>query len=438
MEMLPWNRLSKIGLGTYHMSSRNPVHCKALAYAIKSGCNLIDTAVNYQKGESEKMIGNYLREHPETSCFIISKAGYAGAADLPFLEKLAVGSPEAPSPVVRYGETLHCIHPDFLRKKIRLTLSRLQRKCIDGFLLHNPEYFLMTYPDAFYKDIFYKRIEQAFSFLEECVQKGLIRYYGISSNSLALHDQPDIQPDMLRLKASAFAASSTNAFRLLQYPYNFAEHKAVDLAFHGKTLPELARMNGLRTFSNRPLNMHAKEGFVRMALYPATWSPNEEETIRGALPAFVNIVNQRLARMKVPGSASDFEIVSYMQKHWDNIGNQAAVDILFRDHVKPFLNVLYNGTLPRTALVGGRLMKPSEKEVVLKLYDSCRKQTVVAMTHKAEGYRQMLVAKALLAKDDDRPLPVQSCEAYLRDGIDHVLVGMRNEKYICELKALFR
>lgn len=438
MEMLPWSGLSKIGLGTYHMSSRNREHCKALAYAIQSGCNLIDTAVNYQKGESEEMIGNYLREHPETACFIISKAGYAGAADLPFLEKLSLKSPEAPPSVVRYGEMLHCIHPDFLRKKLRLTLSRLQRKWIDGFLLHNPEYFLMAYPDACYKDIFYKRVEQAFSFLEECVQKGLIRYYGISSNSLALHDQPHTQPDILRLKAAAIATSSTNAFKMLQYPHNFAERKAVDRVFHGQTLPALAQLNGLRTLSNRPLNMHAKEGFVRMALYAGTWSPDEEESIRGALPAFVNMVNQRLTRMNVSGSASDFEIVSYMQKHWDKIGNQAAVDLLFKDHVKPFLNVLYNDTLPRTALVGGRLMKPAEKEVVLRLYDSCRKQTVVAMSHKAQVYRQMLVEKSVLAKGDDRPLPVQSCEAYLRDGIDHVLSGMRNEKYVDELKTLFR
>ena len=116
------------------------------------------------------MIGNYLHEHPETSCFIISKAGYAGAADLPFLEKLTSGSPEVPPHMVRYGETLHCIHPDFLKRKLRLTLSRLKRKYIDGFLLHNPEYFLKAYPDTFYKEIFYKRIEQAFSFLEECVQ----------------------------------------------------------------------------------------------------------------------------------------------------------------------------------------------------------------------------------------------------------------------------
>jgi aryl-alcohol dehydrogenase-like predicted oxidoreductase len=437
MEMLPFSRLSKIGLGTYHMSSRNRVHCKALAYAIQSGCNLIDTAVNYQKGESEEMIGSYLREHPGTSCFIISKAGYAGAADLPFLGKLAPGSPDEPPPVIRYGETLHCIHPGFLRKKLRLTLSRLQRKCIDGFLLHNPEYFLMAYPDPFYKDIFYKRIEEAFSFLEECVQKGLIRYYGISSNSLALHDQPDRQPDILRLKASAMAVSSTNAFRLLQYPHNFAERMAVDRAFHGKTLPELAQTNGLRTFSNRPLNMHAKDGFVRMALYSGAWSPEEEASIRGALPAFVNMVNQRLARMKVAGSADDFEIVSYMQKHWDKIGNQAAVDLLFRDHLKPFLNVLYNDTLPRTALVGGRVMKQAEKEVVLRLYDSCRKQTIVSMSHKAAIYRQMLVERSILAKDDDRPLPVQSCDAYLRDGIDHVLAGMRSERYVDELKTLF-
>jgi hypothetical protein len=45
--------------------------------------------------------------------------------------------------LVEYAEGLeHCIHPDFLDDQIGRSLDRLGLDALDGYLLHNPEYYL--------------------------------------------------------------------------------------------------------------------------------------------------------------------------------------------------------------------------------------------------------------------------------------------------------
>ena len=45
--------------------------------------------------------------------------------------------------VVEYADGLeHCIHPGFLDDQIDRSLERLGLETLDGYLLHNPEYYL--------------------------------------------------------------------------------------------------------------------------------------------------------------------------------------------------------------------------------------------------------------------------------------------------------
>ncbi len=74
--MIELNEISKIGFGGYRIKNENPEHETSLKYAIKSGCNLIDTASSYGNGSSEILVGKVIDGLKKTNNqFIISKAG---------------------------------------------------------------------------------------------------------------------------------------------------------------------------------------------------------------------------------------------------------------------------------------------------------------------------------------------------------------------------
>ena len=54
--MIALDNISRIGLGTYRMSLMNNKDIHTLHYAVKSGVNLIDTASNYENGNSELLM----------------------------------------------------------------------------------------------------------------------------------------------------------------------------------------------------------------------------------------------------------------------------------------------------------------------------------------------------------------------------------------------
>ncbi|MGB8192720.1 MAG: aldo/keto reductase [Chitinophagaceae bacterium] len=435
MKYVELDGLSSIGVGTYRMSAQNADHCKAFAHAMASGCNLADTAVNYTQGGAEEMIGNWFHENPGQPCFIISKAGYVNKKDLPFLKKLQAAKGSAIPLMARSGDIDHCIHPDYLQKKIRQSLKRLRRKWLDGFLLHNPEYFLLANPGIQYKQVFYDRIKEAFAFLEECVHKGIIRYYGISSNTLALYNEP-ATISLSQLTAIAGGIDTDNKFRLIQFPFNFAENSALHANYDGLDLLQLAHAHNLVIFSNRPLNLHTANGFIRLATYALQLSPDEERQAENNFSRFIELIDKKLTEMNAGCTALDLEVIQHVKNNWNRMGNQAAVDVVFRDFLQPLLNTLFGGTLPLHCWTGGSMTK-EEIDVVGNFYRSCLKYAEITMTKNCKVYVRELVNQGILDENDTRPLPLQACSAYLESGIDHVLTGMRKVEYVDELKMLF-
>src|SRR6185295_18284148 len=164
--------------------------------------------------------------------------------------------------------TRHFLHPDSLRTRISISLERLRSNCIDGYLLHNPEAQLEWRENAPDQDEFYARIKHAFEFLEECVNKGTIRYYGISSNTFHFSTTNPTTINLHRLLKLAHTVSSKSHFKLIEFPYNLVENGATQPHHDGVSLVELARSNGLITFANRPLNANTPAGALRLAIYP--------------------------------------------------------------------------------------------------------------------------------------------------------------------------
>jgi aryl-alcohol dehydrogenase-like predicted oxidoreductase len=137
----------------------------------------------------------------------MSKFGYIQGENMELLKKGFIKTPE----VVQFApECYHCIHPDFMRDQLTRSLKRLDTDRIDVYLLHNPEYYLLsnlplfeegasTGPDSGapavrvqdrtqvkeHQKKLLDRFSATFEALEKEVQSGRIKSYGISSNTFA-------------------------------------------------------------------------------------------------------------------------------------------------------------------------------------------------------------------------------------------------------------
>lgn len=253
--------VSSVGFGGYRITDKNLRHREALKKALAEGCNLIDTSTNYTDGASERLVGEVLAEAMSAGTLqraevvVVTKAGYVQGANLVLAQaRAAEGVPFAE--MVEYRpDCWHCISPDFLRDQLDRSLERLRLTCVDVLLLHNPEYFIKAGGD--HSD-YYERIGQAFEYLETEVERGRIRAYGISSNTLPDARESAEYTSLETLLSLADALGPENHFQVIQFPFNLLEPAA---AFEpnnsGKTLLELASARDMGTLINRPLNAFA-------------------------------------------------------------------------------------------------------------------------------------------------------------------------------------
>ena len=226
--------VSAAGFGCYRVNAGVAAHANALEKALTGGINVIDTSANYTDGGSEKMVGEVLCDLIESGriareqVVVVSKGGYLQGQNYAMnQQRKQEGNPFAD--VVEYADGLeHCIHPDFLDDQIGRSLDRLGLDALDGYLLHNPEYYLgWAHKDGFDRDIavqeYYRRIDGAFRHLEREVQRGRIRFYGISSNTFpASVDDPEFT-SLTRVWATAADIGREHHFRVIQLPFNLLE-----------------------------------------------------------------------------------------------------------------------------------------------------------------------------------------------------------------------
>ncbi len=270
-------RVSRLGFGAYRLQANLPEHARALESALEHGVNLIDTASSYTDGDSERVIGQSLSALVErgrlkrNAIVLVTKVGYAQGFTLQecrVREQQGRGFPET---VKVSDELWHSVHPSFLDQEIGRSLARLQVGTVDVCLLHNPEYFFEAPPQGSLLEVrqeFYRRMEQAFRWLESAVESGRIGYYGVSSNALVRPADDARAIDAAALLASAErAASKQHHFKVLECPLNLLEPAAASLEnTHGGalTLLDFAQRERLAVLTNRPLNAFVHEGMLRL------------------------------------------------------------------------------------------------------------------------------------------------------------------------------
>ena len=233
--------LSSIGLGTYlgePDDAADASYTDAIISALRSGINVLDTAINYRHQRSERNIGAALAQLVgagqirRDEVLVCTKAGY-----------LSFDGNLPPDPrgyfVKEYVETgivnpkdlaggMHCMAPGYLENQIARSRRNLGLETIDVFYLHNPESQLADVsPQAFRQ-----RLRRAFEFLESEVKHGKVRYYGMATwNAFRVAGG---SRDYISVADSAAVAREVagddHHFRFIQLPFNLAMPEAFGLA----------------------------------------------------------------------------------------------------------------------------------------------------------------------------------------------------------------
>lgn len=233
--------ISSLGLGSYvgkpddltdfylYNSVKNSV--------LSGGINHIDTAINYRYMKSERTIGKALQtlinkyKFSREELIISSKIGFIpenaeeGHRCHYFVEKL-VESKKIDINDIIYDENkrpVHCIHPEFLKSQIEISLKNLNLETIDILYLQNV-FETQLKPKA---KILYD-LSKSFECLQQMIEEKKIKNYGLATwNSLRVPIS-NIQQCPLQqiVELVEKVCGKNNGFKFIQTPINLMNPEA--------------------------------------------------------------------------------------------------------------------------------------------------------------------------------------------------------------------
>lgn len=268
--------VSRIGFGGYRVHEHDPDHREALREAIRSGINLIDTSFNYTDGSSERVIGQTLLDLinegtvRRDEIVLVTKAGFIQGAVHTEAKKLRERGELWNDVIELPNDVWHSISPDFLTYSITQSLQRLKVDTIDVLLIHNPEvFFKASRRNIEERKLFLNRMAQAFKHLEAEVERGRIKYFGVSSNGFPEPENQSTHVPLKKLYELAKQAGGENHhFAVIQFPFNIFEANPVLFPQQeGEILLDVAKKLELGVLTNRPLNSLREGRVVRLGSF---------------------------------------------------------------------------------------------------------------------------------------------------------------------------
>lgn len=250
--------LSSIGVGTYlgqPDEAADSAYIEAITAALRSGINVLDTAINYRHQRSERNIGAALAvlvkqgELSRDEFVVCTKAGFLSFdGTMPqdprtyFLEEYVNKKILDPAEV---AGGMHCMAPRYLENQLERSRKNLQLETIDVFYIHNPESQLGDID----RDTFRRRIQDAFAALEHARSENKIRFYGCATwNGFRVPAESREALSLAELEALARqVAGADHGFRFVQLPFNLAMPEAFVLKNQkkGQSLLETAAELGI-------------------------------------------------------------------------------------------------------------------------------------------------------------------------------------------------
>lgn len=250
--------LSSIGIGTYlgnHDAETDKLYHDAIVRAVESGCNVIDTAINYRCQRSERSIGTALKElasrgFNRDEIVVATKGGFIPYDGAPpkdvrsYFEATFVEPGIAPLTEVIAG--CHCMTPGYLLNQLDCSLRNLDLDTVDIYYIHNPE----TQLGKIGWEEFNDRLLRAFETLEGAVAAGKVRLYGAATWN-GYRNDPTTK-DYLSLADTVELASKAGGknhhFKVIQLPLNLGMTEALSLSnqrLNGKQLTVLEAAQAL-------------------------------------------------------------------------------------------------------------------------------------------------------------------------------------------------
>ncbi len=232
---------SSLGIGSYlgePDAETDRGYEEAAKEALRSGINVLDSAINYRSQRSERNFGRALAELIEVGeakreeVILCTKGGFLPFdGDYPrdpsgyFQTTYVKTGLLAPEDIV---QGCHAMTPRYLEDQLERSLNNFGVETIDIYYLHNPE-MQLTEVDS---KTFVRRLQSAFEFLEKKVSDGKIRMYGIATWS-GFRTTPE-KREHLSLEDIQILARETGGaghhFKAVQLPVNLAMPEAWVLA----------------------------------------------------------------------------------------------------------------------------------------------------------------------------------------------------------------
>lgn len=232
--------LSSIGLGTYLGATdeaADRAYTESIVAALRSGINVLDTAINYRHQRSERNVGAALKavvdsgELKRDEVLVCTKAGYLSFDADPPPDPRAYFAREYVEPGFLDPKEIvggmHCMSPAYLKNQIERSRRNLGLETADVFYIHNPETQLAEVP----RDLFHQRLFAAFEMLEDQVKSRRIGFYGIATwNGFRMTEGSRDALDLGELSELAGEAGGTqHHLRFIQLPFNLAMPEAFAL-----------------------------------------------------------------------------------------------------------------------------------------------------------------------------------------------------------------
>ena len=179
-------QISSIGLGTYLGDPTDEVDTRyeaALTTALESGCNAVDTAINYRHQRSERVVARAIDAAgvSRDEVFLSTKGGFlAFDGDRPADPGAYVHEEYVEPGLITADDVAagsHCMTPAFLSDQLDRSLSNLGCASVDLYYIHNPETQLRDRP----REAVYDALEEAFVTLERQADAGNLDRYGIAT-----------------------------------------------------------------------------------------------------------------------------------------------------------------------------------------------------------------------------------------------------------------
>jgi aryl-alcohol dehydrogenase-like predicted oxidoreductase len=181
--------MSSIGIGSYlgnYDDATDQEYHQAVVHALQSGCNVIDSAINYRLQRSERSIGTALKElRPKATTATRSSSPPKADSYPTTAHRPKTRAPTSSKRFIKPGlaaasdivSGCHCMTPKYLLNQLDCSLRNLDLESIDIYYLHNPE----TQLGKITQEEFDARLLKAFETLEGAVSTGKIRIYGTAT-----------------------------------------------------------------------------------------------------------------------------------------------------------------------------------------------------------------------------------------------------------------